>query len=165
MLRLHSIGAQIASRRKALGLSQSALADKAGVSRATLEALENGRSGELGFSKVANILSALGLELKLQQANLQRPTLDELLEEDRDDKDLDRRRGGRPAGQAAGSRKCFCVLARDSPTARRLRYHARAASLLGRVLWPSSDLRDEPPGRRVAGMAATRLCEGDWNIR
>ena len=92
MLRLHSIGSQIASRRKALGFSQSALADKAGVSRATIEALENGRSGELGFSKVTNILSALGLELKLQEANLQRPTLDELLEEDRDDKGLDRRR-------------------------------------------------------------------------
>ena len=92
MLKLHSIGAQIASRRKALRFSQSALADKAGVSRATLEALENGRSGELGFSKVANILSALGLELKLQEAHLQRPTLDELLQEDRDDKGLDRRR-------------------------------------------------------------------------
>lgn len=93
MLKLHSIGSRIASRRKALGLSQSALAHNAGVSRATLEALENGRSGELGFSKVANILSALGLELKLQEANSQRPTLDELLEEeDRDDKGLDRRR-------------------------------------------------------------------------
>jgi transcriptional regulator with XRE-family HTH domain len=92
MLNLHTIGSQIASRRKALKLSQSALAHKAGVSRATLDALENGRSGELGFSKVTNILSALGLELKLQEANLQRPTLDELLEEDRDDKGLDRRR-------------------------------------------------------------------------
>jgi transcriptional regulator with XRE-family HTH domain len=92
VLKLHSIGSQIASRRKALGLTQSALAQKAGVSRATLESLENGRSGELGFSKVANILLVLGLELKLQEANLQRPTLDELLEEDRDDKGLDRRR-------------------------------------------------------------------------
>jgi transcriptional regulator with XRE-family HTH domain len=92
VLKLHSIGSQIASRRKALGFTQSALADKAGVSRATLDALENGRSGELGFSKVANILSALGLELKLQEANLRRPTLDELLQEDRDDKGLDRRR-------------------------------------------------------------------------
>jgi transcriptional regulator with XRE-family HTH domain len=33
MLKLHSIGPQIASRRKALGITQSALADKAGVSR------------------------------------------------------------------------------------------------------------------------------------
>jgi transcriptional regulator with XRE-family HTH domain len=92
ILKLHSIGSRIASRRRALGLSQSALAHNAGVSRATLEALENGRSGELGFSKIANILSALGLELKLQEANSQRPTLDELLEEDRNDKGLDRRR-------------------------------------------------------------------------
>ena len=92
MLTLRSLGRQIASRRKGLGLSQSDLARKAGISRATLDALENGRSGELGFSKVSNILSALSLELKLQEANLQRPTLDELLEEDRDDKGLDRRR-------------------------------------------------------------------------
>jgi transcriptional regulator with XRE-family HTH domain len=92
MLNLQSIGSQIASRRKALRLSQSALAHNAGVSRATLDALENGRSGELGFSKVANILFALGLELKLQEANRQRPTLDELLAEDRDDKGMDRRR-------------------------------------------------------------------------
>jgi len=68
------------------------LARKAGISRATLDALENGRSSELGFTKVANILSALGLELRVHEANLQRPTLDELLEEDRDDKGLDRRR-------------------------------------------------------------------------
>ncbi len=92
MLNLPSIGSQIASRRKALGLSQLALAQKANVSRATLDALENGRSGELGFSKLTNILSALGLELKLQEANFERPTLDELLEEDRDDQGLDRRR-------------------------------------------------------------------------
>ena len=89
---LSSIGSQIATRRKALGLSQSELARKAGVSRATLEALENGRSGELGFSKVANILAALGLELKIQEANRQRPTLEELLEEDRDDQGLGGRR-------------------------------------------------------------------------
>ena len=92
MLKLHSIGSQIALRRRSLGFSQSNLAHKASVSRATLDALENGRSGELGFSKVANILSALGLELKLREANIQRPTLDELLEEDRDDQGLDRRR-------------------------------------------------------------------------
>jgi len=89
---LSSIGSQIGTRRKALGFSQSELARKAGVSRATLEALENGRSGELGFSKVANILAALGLELKIQEANRQRPTLEELLEEDRDDQGLGGRR-------------------------------------------------------------------------
>jgi hypothetical protein len=34
----------------------------------------------------------LGLELRVQDAKLKRPTLDELLSEDRDDQGLDRRR-------------------------------------------------------------------------
>ena len=92
VLDLISIATQIAERRKKLKLSQSALARKAGISRATLEALENGRAGELGFAKVTKLLAALGLELKLQAASSHRPTLDELLGEDRDDKSLDRRR-------------------------------------------------------------------------
>jgi transcriptional regulator with XRE-family HTH domain len=91
MTDLTSIGSEIAGKRKALRMSQSVLAKAAGVSRATIEALENGRSGELGFSKVAKILAALGLELTMQEAQPRRPTLDELLEEDRDDKGLDRR--------------------------------------------------------------------------
>ena len=92
MLDLISLGNQIAERRKTLKLSQAALARKAGVSRATLDALENGRAGELGFSKVTRLLAALGLELTLHTASAQRPTLDELMLEDRDDKSLDRRR-------------------------------------------------------------------------
>ena len=92
MLELISLGSQIAERRKTLKLSQSDLSRKAGLSRATLDALENGRAGELGFSKVTRLLAALGLELTLQPASSQRPTLDELMREDRDDKSLDRRR-------------------------------------------------------------------------
>ena len=92
MVDLNSVGGQIAERRKALKLSQSALARKAGVSRATLDALENGRAGELGFAKITRLLAALGLELKLTAAvGSQRPTLDELMQEDRDDQSLDRR--------------------------------------------------------------------------
>ena len=92
MLALHSLGQKIAQHRKKQNLSQVELARKAGVSRATLEALENGRSGELGYSKLTKLLAALGLELKLQPVASQRPTLDELLQEDRDDQSLDRRR-------------------------------------------------------------------------
>jgi transcriptional regulator with XRE-family HTH domain len=92
MLDLISLGAQIAERRKTLKLSQAELARKAGVSRATLDALENGRAGELGFSKLTKLLTAVGLELTLQTASSQRPTLDELMQEYRDDKSLDRRR-------------------------------------------------------------------------
>jgi transcriptional regulator with XRE-family HTH domain len=91
MLDLSSIGDDIAAQRKALKLSQAALAHKARISRATLDALENGRAGELGFSKLTRLLAALGLELKLQTASSSRPTLDELMQEDRDDKSLDRR--------------------------------------------------------------------------
>ena len=90
MADLISIGQQIAERRKNLKLSQVALARKALVSRATLEALENGRAGELGFSRITKLLAVLGLELKLQTSS-HRPTLDELLSEDRDDQSLDRR--------------------------------------------------------------------------
>ena len=92
MLTLPALGERIAAQRKRVGLSQSELAHKASISRATLDALENGRAGELGFSKIAKLLSALGLELKLQDATSRRPTLDELMEEDRNDKGLDRRR-------------------------------------------------------------------------
>lgn len=92
VLDLTSIGVQVAQRRKLLKLTQTELSRHAGLSRATLDALENGRAGELGFSKVTRLLTSLGLELTLQSAGSQRPTLDELLKEDRDDQDLDRRR-------------------------------------------------------------------------
>ena len=92
MLDLISLGGQIAERRKSVKLTQAELARQAAVSRATLDALENGRAGELGFSKVTRLLAALGLELALETAGSRRPTLDELLEEDRDDQNLGRRR-------------------------------------------------------------------------
>ena len=91
MLTLSSIGDRIAAKRKELAFSQAELAQKASVSRGTLDALENGRTGELGFSKITKILSALGMELKLQETGSRKPTLDELIEEDRNAKGLDRR--------------------------------------------------------------------------
>lgn len=92
MLPLSSIGVQIASKRKSARMSQSELARRAGISRATLDALENGRAGELGYSKITKLLQLLGLELRLQETGSRRPTLDELLNEESNDKDLDRRR-------------------------------------------------------------------------
>ena len=91
VLSLASVGTRIAEERRALKLSQADLARKAGVSRATVDALENGRAGELGFSKVTRLLAAVGLELSLQPASSKRPTLDELMQEDRDDQSLGRR--------------------------------------------------------------------------
>jgi len=89
---LSSIGQQIAMKRKALGLTQPMLAQKSRVGLSTLDALENGRLVELGYSKITNILTALGMELKLQEISAERPTLEELIEEGRDDQGLDRRR-------------------------------------------------------------------------
>ena len=92
MASLPSIGTQIAQRRKLLELSQAELSHRAKLSRATLDALENGRAGEVGFAKITRLLAVLGLELKIQAvSSSQRPTLDELIQEDRVDKDLDRR--------------------------------------------------------------------------
>ena len=86
MLLLVDIAEEITKQRKAAGLSRAELAKRALVSRSTLEALENGRIGELGYAKVNKILTALGLELKLRQINLSRPTLDQLLiENERED--------------------------------------------------------------------------------
>jgi transcriptional regulator with XRE-family HTH domain len=92
MLLLSDLGKQIAAKRNALGLSQAALAKKARLSRATIDALENSRLGELGYTKITNILAALELELKLQDAGVRRPTLEELMNEGSDDQGLDRRR-------------------------------------------------------------------------
>jgi transcriptional regulator with XRE-family HTH domain len=92
MLPLSELGEEIAAKRKVQGLTQPTLAKNARVGLSTLDALENGRLGELGYSKISNILTALGLELKLQEASPGRPTLEELMEEGRDDQGLDRRR-------------------------------------------------------------------------
>jgi transcriptional regulator with XRE-family HTH domain len=85
MLSLSSIADQIAKKRKTLGLSQTALAEKAHVGRSTLDALENGRMGELGYTKINNILTALGLELRLKEADSRRPTLEDLMNEENHD--------------------------------------------------------------------------------
>ena len=92
MLSLSTLGEQIAARRKSLGLSQTELARRAAVGLSTLDALENSRIGELGYSKITRILAALGLEMKLQEAGTRRPTLEELMAEEPDDQGLDRRR-------------------------------------------------------------------------
>ena len=96
MLTLLAIGEHIAARRKSAGLSQLALARRAGIGRSTLDALENGRIGELGLSKIIKLLTALGLKLSIQENSAGRPTFEDLREE-KDDQSMDRRDGGRPA--------------------------------------------------------------------
>jgi len=81
---LSSIGLRIAASRKEHRLRQTDLAAATGLSRATIDALENGRASDIGVSKLSRILAVLGLELHIGPAT-DRPTLDELLKEDVND--------------------------------------------------------------------------------
>ncbi|MDQ2775640.1 MAG: helix-turn-helix transcriptional regulator [Acidobacteriota bacterium] len=58
---LDSIGAKVAEARREQGLRQADLASRSGLSRATIDALENGRAGDIGVSRLIRILAALGL--------------------------------------------------------------------------------------------------------
>jgi len=82
---LGQLGEGISDARKDQGLRQIDLAKRAGVSRATIDALENGRASDIGVSRLSRILAALGLELSIRPVTNERPTLDELMEEDADD--------------------------------------------------------------------------------
>lgn len=81
---LDSLRVAIVAKRKALRIRQEDLAVRAQVSVPTIKALEQGRTGELGFSKIVRILAALGLELQLREMSQRRPTLDDLRNEDCD---------------------------------------------------------------------------------
>jgi len=78
---LEALGKSIAVRRKLVRLTQSQLALRACVSRATITALETGVQRELGFNKIMAILNVLKLDLKMTEANLGRPTLEDLQRE------------------------------------------------------------------------------------
>lgn len=56
------IGRQVADRRLALGLTQQALADLAGVSRSSVQTIEYG-GATVKIGAVAEIAAALGLDL------------------------------------------------------------------------------------------------------
>ena len=81
MTTLESFGRKIADARRNNRLTQSRLAELAGVSRATVDALENARTSDIGVSRLIRILDVLGLELVVRSATQQRPTMEELLQE------------------------------------------------------------------------------------
>jgi transcriptional regulator with XRE-family HTH domain len=81
MLDLQTIGEDVRTARKAKRLTQSALGEIAGVSRAQIERLENGRAADMGFGLVLRLVRAVGLDLSLQAHNHGRPTLDDLVAE------------------------------------------------------------------------------------
>lgn len=56
------------------------MAEHLGISRATINALENGRSGDIGIKKVMKVLDYLGKELVIREKS-PFPTLEELRDE------------------------------------------------------------------------------------
>jgi transcriptional regulator with XRE-family HTH domain len=85
MLSVGQIGQTVAAARSSAGLRQTDLAAKAGLSRATIDALENGRASDIGVSKLSRVLATLGMELAIRPTTNERPTLDELMKEDAND--------------------------------------------------------------------------------
>lgn len=65
-MNLADIGQLVQARREALGLSQARLARLAGLSRATINQLENGSLVDLGAAKLLALLNLLGLDLAAQ---------------------------------------------------------------------------------------------------
>ena len=59
------IGTTISQRRAELGLSQAALAQLAGLSRATVNALERGTVADLSVGRLGRLLQVLGARLQL----------------------------------------------------------------------------------------------------
>jgi transcriptional regulator with XRE-family HTH domain len=79
---LLELGERIKATRKEKGWSQTKLAEKSGVSRARIEALENARIAEIGFKHLMRVMNSLGLDLRITQLNRGRPTLEDLAAEE-----------------------------------------------------------------------------------
>jgi transcriptional regulator with XRE-family HTH domain len=76
-MNLLELGREVATARKAKGLSQTALGRAAGLSRQTISALERGVIPDLGVRKLVHLLEVLGLELGVRPAG-HPVTLDDL---------------------------------------------------------------------------------------
>ncbi|MBM0105556.1 transcriptional regulator [Steroidobacter sp. S1-65] len=76
MMRIAAFGQMIRQARRARRLTQRELALRTGLSRLTLNQLENGVIPDLGVRKVGAVLDALGLELQVQPAEPRAGTKD-----------------------------------------------------------------------------------------
>jgi len=68
-MRLYELGYYVRKARLARGLTQKRLADAAGLSRTTMNQLENGVFPDLGMNRARAVLDQLGLELRIEPAS------------------------------------------------------------------------------------------------
>ncbi|QKD19255.1 helix-turn-helix domain-containing protein [Mesorhizobium sp. NZP2077] len=82
MIDLNDLGNEIKNARKQRKLAREKLAELSGVSRARIEALENGRVSDMGFKRLLTLMNIVGLDFRLMTFNNKRPTLEDIMEED-----------------------------------------------------------------------------------
>jgi HTH-type transcriptional regulator/antitoxin HipB len=75
---MEQLGELIKALRKANKMTQQALAQQYGMSRATISGIENNTISEIGLRKVEAILNGFGYELIAVPRQSRRPTLDTL---------------------------------------------------------------------------------------
>jgi len=75
---MENLGELIRTLRKERKLSQQDVAQKYGMSRATISGIENNTISEIGLRKVEAILNGFGYELTAVPRQSKRPTLDTL---------------------------------------------------------------------------------------
>lgn len=74
------LGEAVAARRRALGLKQKDLAERAGLRQPALSRFERGKLGEFGSRKLLALLAVLGMELQFVEMGAS-GSLDELRRE------------------------------------------------------------------------------------
>jgi len=82
MQTLSELGVAISTRRKALRLKQSDVAQRSGLARESLVRFERGQVPEFGSRKLLSVLAVLGLEMNFSEVGTS-GSLDELRRERR----------------------------------------------------------------------------------
>lgn len=82
---IFEIGTEIRDNRKAQGLSQKDLAERAGISRFRLIQIEQGSVFDVKYGTIMSVLEALDMTLRIGSLNAGRPTLDDI----RSDREMD----------------------------------------------------------------------------
>ncbi len=80
MRTLAELSEAVSTKRKALGLNQSEVALRSGITRESLVRFERGQLSEFGSRKLLAVLAVLGLEMTFTEAGIS-GTLDELRRE------------------------------------------------------------------------------------